>query len=70
MAEIDNLSVDTERLAKEAADNTDNFCNAVQKGDVQHQENLRLKAFTSLDRMMKITSGQTVQWPEKFVAPI
>lgn len=52
MAEIDNLSVDTERLAKEAADNTDNFCNAVQKGDVQHQENLLLKAHVILDLML------------------
>lgn len=52
MAEIDNLSVDTERLAKEAADNTDNFCNDVQKGDVQHQENLRLKAHVILDLML------------------
>ncbi len=33
---------------------------------VQLDEALRLKAFTSLDRMMKITSGQNVQWPERF----
>ncbi|MBC7458223.1 MAG: quinolinate synthase NadA [Bdellovibrionaceae bacterium] len=29
-------------------------------------EDLRLKAFTSLDRMMKIASGQPVTWPETF----
>ena len=29
-------------------------------------EKLRLKAFTSLDRMMKITSGEKVDWPERF----
>ena len=29
-------------------------------------EDLRIKAHTSLDRMMKITSGQSVQWPERF----
>ncbi len=29
-------------------------------------EQLRLKAFTSLDRMMKITSNQSVTWPERF----
>ena len=29
-------------------------------------ESLRLKAHTSLDRMMKITSGRAVQWPERF----
>ena len=39
------------------------------KPEVTLDEKLRLKAFTSLDRMMKITSGQTVTWPEKFVAP-
>lgn len=39
------------------------------KPEITLDEKLRLKAFTSLDRMMKITSGQTVQWPEKFVAP-
>ena len=33
---------------------------------VHLDEALRLKAFTSLDRMMKITSGQSVQWPERF----
>ncbi len=36
------------------------------KPAVQLDEALRLKAFTSLDRMMKITSGQSVQWPERF----
>ncbi len=39
------------------------------KPEVKLDENLRLKAFTSLDRMMKITSGQKVTWPEKFTAP-
>ena len=39
------------------------------KPEIQLNENLRLKAFTSLDRMMKITSGQKVIWPEKFIAP-
>lgn len=34
--------------------------------EVQLSEELRTKAFTSLDRMMKITSGQSVQWPERF----
>lgn len=29
-------------------------------------EDLRQKAFVSLDRMMKITSGQPVTWPDKF----
>lgn len=29
-------------------------------------EKLRVKAFTSLDRMMKITSGEKVHWPESF----
>ena len=29
-------------------------------------EDLRLKAHTSLDRMMKITSGTPVTWPERF----
>ena len=29
-------------------------------------EELRLKAFTSLDRMMKITSNQSVVWPDRF----
>lgn len=30
-------------------------------------ESLRIKAHTSLDRMMKITSNQKVDWPEKFL---
>jgi quinolinate synthase len=38
------------------------------KPDIILEENLRLKAFTSLDRMMKITSGQSVTWPESFQA--
>ena len=32
-------------------------------------ENLRQKAFLSLDRMMKITSGQAVTWPKEFHEP-
>lgn len=32
-------------------------------------EKLRQKAFQSLDRMMKITSGQTVTWPKEFHDP-
>jgi len=36
------------------------------KPDVSLNESLRLKAYTSLDRMMKITSGQSVTWPQKF----
>lgn len=36
------------------------------KPEVQLEESLRLKAFTSLDRMMKITSGKPVTWPERF----
>jgi len=36
------------------------------KPSVSMDEKLRLKAYTSLDRMMKITSGQPVQWPETF----
>lgn len=39
------------------------------KPEVKLDENLRLKAFTGLDRMMKITSGQPVEWPERFIAP-
>jgi quinolinate synthase len=39
------------------------------KPEVTLDENLRLKAFTSLDRMMKITSGEKVVWPEKFITP-
>lgn len=33
---------------------------------IELNEKLRLKAFASLDRMMKITSGQPVQWPGEF----
>lgn len=33
---------------------------------VSLDEGLRLKAYTSLDRMMKITSGQSVTWPQSF----
>ena len=36
------------------------------KPDINLDEKLRLKAFTSLDRMMKITSGQSVTWPKSF----
>jgi quinolinate synthase len=36
------------------------------KPEVTVPEELRLKAFTSLDRMMKITSKQPVTWPETF----
>lgn len=36
------------------------------KPEVNISEDLRLKAFTSLDRMMKITSGQPVTWPDTF----
>lgn len=36
------------------------------KPEITMNETLRLKAYTSLDRMMKITSGQAVQWPEAF----
>lgn len=36
------------------------------KPEVTLDETLRLKAATSLNNMMKITSGQTVQWPERF----
>lgn len=34
--------------------------------EVHLNEQLREKAFTSLDRMMKITSGTAVTWPETF----
>ncbi len=34
--------------------------------EIKLEESLRIKAFTSLDRMMKITSGQSVQWPDRF----
>lgn len=33
---------------------------------VSMTEELRVKAFTSLDRMMKITSNQSVVWPDRF----
>lgn len=36
------------------------------KPEVRIEESLRKKAFTSLDRMMKITSQQPVTWPERF----
>lgn len=36
------------------------------KPSVSLNEDLRQKAYTSLDRMMKITSGQPVTWPQKF----
>ncbi|MFZ3229872.1 MAG: quinolinate synthase NadA [Pseudobdellovibrio sp.] len=36
------------------------------KPEIKLDETLRQKAFTSLDNMMKITSGQTVRWPEHF----
>ncbi len=36
------------------------------KPEVTLDESLRQKAFVSLDRMMKITSGQPVQWPQRF----
>ncbi len=36
------------------------------KPEIKLDETLRLKAFTSLDRMMKITSGQTIAWPKSF----
>ncbi len=36
------------------------------KPEVTLDEKLRLKAVTSLDRMMKITSGGSVTWPESF----
>lgn len=39
------------------------------KPEVKMQDSLRQKAQGSLDRMMAITSGKTVAWPEKFVAP-
>lgn len=39
------------------------------KPEVTLPENLRVKAFTSLDRMMKITSGQSVTWPDQFIEP-
>ncbi|MGE0631909.1 MAG: quinolinate synthase NadA [Pseudobdellovibrionaceae bacterium] len=36
---------------------------------VELSENLTKKAQISLDRMMAITSGKKVEWPEKFVSP-
>lgn len=36
------------------------------KPDINLDEKLRIKAFTSLDRMMKITSGVPVTWPKSF----
>jgi quinolinate synthase len=36
------------------------------KPEVQIPEDLRKKAQVSLDRMMKITSGEKVQWPQSF----
>lgn len=36
------------------------------KPEVNLDESLRLKAYASLDRMMKITSNQPVTWPSKF----
>ena len=36
------------------------------KPEVSVPEELRLKAFTPLDRMMKITAGQKVDWPDLF----
>ena len=36
------------------------------KPAINIEEGLRQKAFISLDRMMKITSGQPVQWPDQF----
>ncbi|MBY0451480.1 MAG: quinolinate synthase NadA, partial [Bdellovibrionaceae bacterium] len=36
------------------------------KPEITIPEPLRQEAFVSLDRMMKITSGQPVQWPDRF----
>lgn len=36
------------------------------KPEVRMEESLRIKAFISLDRMMKITSKQSVTWPDTF----
>ena len=36
------------------------------KPAINLDEKLRLKAFASLDRMIKITSGQTTSWPAEF----
>lgn len=37
------------------------------KPEITVEESLRLKAVTSLQRMMDITSGKTVNWPEVFL---
>jgi quinolinate synthase len=37
-----------------------------EKPEVVLTEDLRVRAQVSLDRMMAITSGKPVQWPEKF----
>lgn len=34
------------------------------------KESLRAPALQSLDRMMKITNGESVTWPEKFISPL
>jgi len=52
MEEIDLLGVNANRLAKEASDNIDAFCKAVQNGDTAHQENLRLKSHVLLDLLL------------------
>ncbi len=39
-----------------------------EKPEVVLTENLRVRAQVSLDRMMAITSGKPVQWPEKFIS--
>lgn len=36
------------------------------KPEIQIPEDVRKKAVTSLDRMMKIAGGEKVQWPERF----
>ncbi len=36
------------------------------KPEIKIEESLRAKAFESLDRMMRITSNQSVTWPERF----
>ncbi len=36
------------------------------KPEILIPEPLRLEAFVSLDRMMRITSGQSIQWPDRF----
>ena len=36
------------------------------KPEVKLDEALRLKAYASLDRMMKITSNKPVEWPASF----